>query len=288
MRYERKKIIVDGQVTGPASVDWYILDSISVSPDKKRPVVIVCPGGAYAFRSDREAEPVVMKFLNMGYHCGLMNYSVEPNRFPTSLLELAEAVATARENAEQWSADPDQIYVCGFSAGGHLACSLGMFWNQKFVSERIGRTAQQVRPNGMILSYPVITAGEFAHKGSFEFLLGNTEEEENAGAYLTDSCGQTWRRKQVSLEFCVTPDTPPAFLWHTYEDEAVPVENSLLLASALRKNGVGLELHIYPEGPHGLSLANDETSGELNPEFLIPQVQNWIELVHTWIEGRKK
>ena len=288
MRYEKREITVEGQVTGPASVDWYLLDSVSVAPDKKRPLVIVCPGGGYAYRSDREAEPVVMKFLAMGYHCGLMNYSVAPSRFPTSLLELAEAVAAARENAGRWNADPEQIYVCGFSAGGHLVCSLGVFWNQPFVSERIGRTAQQVRPDGLILAYPVITAGEFAHQGSFDYLLGNTEEEEKSGACLEDSRGQKWNRQQVSLELQVTPETPPVFLWHTYEDASVPVENSLLLASALRKCGVSLELHIYPKGPHGLALASDETSGSWRPDLLVPPVQNWVELAHTWIEGRKK
>ncbi len=287
MRYEKREITVEGQVTGPASVDWYLLDSISVAPERKRPLVIVCPGGGYAYRSDREAEPVVMKLLAMGYHCGLMNYSVAPSRFPTSLLELAEAVAMARENAGRWNADPEQIYVCGFSAGGHLVCSLGVFWSQQFVFERIGRMAQQVRPDGLILAYPVITAGEFAHQGSFDYLLGRTKEEEQAGACLEDSWGQKWSRQQVSLELQVTPETPPVFLWHTYEDASVPVENSLLLASALRRCGVSLELHIYPKGPHGLSLADDETSGSWRPDLLVPSVQNWVELAHTWIEGRK-
>lgn len=285
MRYERKEIVVDGQLQGPASVNWYLLDTIRVDPEKMRPLIIVCPGGGYHFRSDREAEPVVTRFLAMGYHCGVLNYNVAPDHFPTSLLELAEAVAMARENSGDWKINPRQIYVCGFSAGGHLACSLGLFWNRPFVAERIGKTAEQVRPNGMILGYPVITSGEFAHKGSFDQLLGNTEADELAGRLCEDCKGEKWDRNQVSLELQVTADAPRTFLWHTYEDASVPVENSLLLAAALRKCGVSLELHIYPKGSHGLSVATRETAGTQRPEMEVPSVQSWVELVHTWLEG---
>lgn len=284
MRCISKEITVAGQQTGPAHVQLYLLDPVSVDPDKKRPLIVVCPGGGYAFCSDREAEPVVMQFLAMGYHCALLDYSVAPNRFPTALLELAETVALVRDHCEEWHTDENQIYVCGFSAGGHLACSLGLFWKQGFVRKQINRTAEQIRPDGMILAYPVVTAGTFAHKGSFENLLGTTEEEELAGRTLKDSSGESWNRQKVSLELQEAGDAPRAFLWHTWADASVPVENSLLLASALRRCGVGLELHIYSKGPHGLSLSNSETSGSLRPDMLVPAVQSWVNLVHTWLE----
>lgn len=284
MIYERNEIAAEGRKTGAAFVDWYLLDAISVEPGGKRPLILICPGGAYSFCCDREAEPVAMRFLAMGCHCGILNYSVAPNRFPTALLELAEAVAMAREKSGAWKIDPRRIYVCGFSAGGHLACSLGLFWNRPFVGERTGRTAEQIRPDGMILGYPVITAGRFAHRESFVNLLGTTEAEESEDRLLRDCRGASWSREQVSLELQVTPDAPKTFLWHTYADESVPVENSLLLASALRESGVSLEMHIYPKGRHGLSLANRETSGTLRPEMLEPTVQNWVDLVRAWVE----
>ena len=138
MKYESWNIAVEGQKTGEAVLHGYLLDAISVAPEKKRPAVIVCAGGGYARRSDREAEPVILQFLSMGYHGFLLDYSVAPNRFPTSVRELALAVSMVREHAEEWHVDPEKIFVCGFSAAGHLCCSLGEFWNQEFVYGAIG------------------------------------------------------------------------------------------------------------------------------------------------------
>ena len=272
MRYEKYEISVQGQLQGPAVLTSYILDAVSVALDKKRPAVIVCPGGGYRMRSDRERESVVMKFLGMGCHGGILDYSVAPDRFPTALRELAAAVALFREHSEEWLVDPERIFVCGFSAAGHLACSLGVFWNQAFVYEAIGKRPEAIRPSGMILAYPVITAGEAAHKSSIEKLLGEGASEEE--------------KRQVSLELHVSRDTPRAFIWHTYEDGTVPVENSLLLVEAMRRQGVNFELHIYPRGAHGSSLANEETSGEGEYAHLnIPCCQSWISLAETWING---
>ena len=128
-----------------------------------------------------------------------------------------------------------------------------------------------MRPNGMILSYPVISSGKFAHTGSFEALLG------------ADSSDPEKRKKQ-SLEFQVTTDTPPTFLWHTVTDDCVPVENSLLFFEALHKYKVPVELHLYPTGVHGLSLANEETSHE-DGGCIQPERQSWMELACTWIRN---
>lgn len=279
MRHEEFEIPVEGQVSEAVKLHSYILDAVSVDPEKKRTAVIVCPGGGYRMRSDREAEPVVIQFLAMGYHSFLLDYSVEPNHFPTALRELAEAVAIVREHWAEWNVNPHKILVCGFSAAGHLCCSLGNFWNQEFVYGAIGRKADEIRPDGMILCYPVITSGPFAHEGSFKKLLG-----ENALMGDREGEGQPERERQVSMELQVTENTPPAFIWHTFADESVPLENSLLLASALRKAGVSFELHVFPEGGHGSSLANEETSGILKKELVIPEAQVWISLAHTWIE----
>ncbi len=271
MRYETIDITAPGQQEGPAKLSAYILDNLKAEPGRKRTTVIVVPGGGYWNCADREQEPVAMRFLGMGCHAFILNYSVAPHRFPVSLRELALSVAAIREHAQEWHVDPDRILVCGFSAGGHLSCSLGTFWNRPDVYGEIGKTPEEIKPNGLILCYPVISSGEYRHQGSVNKLLGEDPDEELVELF--------------SLENQVTPDMPPVFLWHTLTDENVPVENSLLLAGALKRAGVNFEFHLYPSGGHGLSLAIEETSGG-NESLVEPCCQTWISLVQSWIETR--
>lgn len=261
------EITVPEQLTGPALLTGYVINNIGAAPERKRPAVIVCAGGGYWQRSDRESEPIALQFMAIGCHAFILDYSVAPNHYPTSVRELGEAVAYIRDHAAQWNVDPKQIIVCGFSAAGHLSCSLGVFWDKELVYGAIGRKPEEIRPDGMILSYPVITGGEFAHVNSFKRLLGDDVTQEE--------------RDRVSLEQFVTEKTPKAFIWHTVTDENVPVENSLLLAAAMRRNNVNFELHIYPTGGHGLSLANEETAGESFQ--VVEQCQSWFPLVKMWI-----
>lgn len=248
----------------------YVLDnSVEMDPNRIRPAVLICPGGGYSFTSDREAEAIAMQMLSAGFQAFVLRYSCYPSEFPAALLEAATALSMIRKNAAQWHVDPNKIIIGGFSAGGHLAGSLGVLWNRDFVSESLGLTKEEIKPNGMILSYPVITSGEFAHRGSFECLLQERHDE------MMD---------EVSLEKQVDAETVPAFLWHTFEDTTVPVENSLMMAASLRKHHVPFELHIYPRGGHGLGLANDETR-DRNGGCVEACCQNWIELAKTWIKN---
>lgn len=232
---------------------------------RRRPAVLVLPGGSYAYTSEREATPVATEFLTCGAASFLLHYSVAPDRFPTSVCQVYAAIKQIRENAEEWNIDPDKIYVIGFSAGGHLAASSGVLWNTDII-RKCGFVGDSHKPNGMILSYPVISSGEKAHRGSFEHLLG-----ENADPEMVE---------YLSLENRVTPDAPRAFIWHTYEDDCVPVDNSLLFASALVKNGVSVELHIYPHGGHGLSLGNDIMCRDLTG---IGKLSSWVSLAKEWL-----
>ncbi len=260
-----------GRKNGTAGVDAYLLDWGEEGTKKVRPAVVICPGGGYRHLSPREGEPVAMQYLAMGCHAFVLRYSIAPARFPTALRQLALLMAQIREHSREWLVDPERIVVSGFSAGGHLACSLGAFWNREFVWGPLGLGAEEVRPAAMILSYPVITSGPFCHAGSFENLLG-------------EEAGDKEKRNLVSLERQVGPHTPSTFLWHTAADNSVPVQNSLLLAQALAECGVSIELHIYPEGCHGLSLATEDTSsGKEN--MVEPRCQGWIGLAGEWLKG---
>jgi dienelactone hydrolase len=183
--------------------------------------------------------------------------------------EFKKAMWIIRENADKWNLDPEKIAVCGFSAGGHLAASLGVFWNELYISEAIGMPEGINKPNGLILGYPVITSGKYAHRGSFSNLLGRDATAE--------------QKEGMSLELHVKNQVPPTFLWHTFHDLAVPVENSLLFAQALRQSGIPFELHIFPDGPHGLSLCDEETAVN-NPDLINPHAANWMPLCIEWLK----
>lgn len=232
----------------------------------KRPTIIVCPGGGYQFVSYREDEPIAFQYLAKGYNVVVLHYSVYPATYPTALFELGRVVLTLREHAEEWLIDENKIVLMGFSAGGHLVASYSCFWTREFLSKELGCEKEMLKPNGLVLAYPVITSGEYAHRGSFVHLLGERYDE------LVDD---------MSLENQVTEDNPPTFLWHTYTDPSVPVENSLMFTHALKEKGISAELHIYSEGGHGLSLANSLTA--VCDEQIVPSCQNWIELVHNWL-----
>lgn len=268
MHYETFDISVDyGRAgvtgTGNPRLYAYLRDPSPEMAPPPRPAIVICPGGGYYGTSDREAEPIALRFLAMGFQCFVLRYTtVGQSSFPGSLLELAASVALVRGRAAEWNIDPNRIVVMGFSAGGHLAASLGVFWNREFVTAPLGLKSEDIRPNGMLLGYPVITSGEHAHRDSFINLLGDRYEENLA---------------LVSLENQVSADTPPTFLWHTWEDTCVPVENSLLFAGALRRSGVPLEMHILPWGCHGLSLATAETN------IAVDSCKNWPEWAERWI-----
>lgn len=249
----------------------YFLDSsIEMRPNEKRPVILLCPGGGYEMTSDREAEPMAMQFLAMGYHVAILRYSVCPVRYPAALLQVAESVLYLKEHADEYHIDPEKIVVQGCSAGGHLAANYGIAWNSPFLTKLMGmeNDPERLRVAGLLLCYPVITSGEKAHEESFRNLLGEQYEE---------------KKEELSLENQVTPDTPPTFLWHTATDETVPVENSLYFFQACLQQGVSAELHIYPVGGHGLSLANEETC-RANGIGVQKECQSWIGLAQTWLE----
>ena len=233
---------------------------------QRRPCLLICPGGAYGWCSQREAEPVAVHFLPEGFNVFVLNYSVAPSRFPTQLREVAAAMELIYRNADCWNCDVNRIAIMGFSAGGHLAAHYSTCFDWPQVRE-VFPESKAVQAS--ILCYPVISADPgVAHLGSFENLLGHSPltAEETA---------------RFSCHLQVTDHTPPAFLWHTAEDETVPVMNSLLYAQALAAHQVPFELHVYPYGGHGMATVDEQTNDGLTPGAM--HAAAWIGGAKKWL-----
>ena len=213
---------------------------------KIRAAVVVCPGGAYKTLADYEGDVVALKYYKAGFNAFTVKYSVgELATFPAPLTDLSVAIKTIRANAKNWNVDSEKIAVLGFSAGGHLALSLGTLWNNPEIVKAAGCEKEENKPNAIISCYGVTGARFWLyHRALFDVLTkGRTEQE---GKNLLHN------PKNVGAH------TPPVFLWHTFNDTAVPVDEAIELMSALSKHDVPFESHIYPNGRHGLGLANED------------------------------
>ena len=237
--------------------------------NRKRPCMVVCPGGGYGMCSQRESEPIALKFLQEGFNVFVITYSVAPHRFPTQLRQVAALMELIYNNADAWNCDTSKIAIIGFSAGGHLAAHYSTMFDCDEVREVFPESKSV---NASVLCYPVISAEEVtAHMGSFENLLGHKPDNQAEIDYF--SCDKN-----------VKPTTPPAFLWHTAEDSCVPLKNSLLYAEALWRNNVPVELHVYPFGGHGLSTCDSQTIDDMTSVYdynsaWIPAVKKWLKLI---------
>jgi len=257
----RSILLYPGKPPGSAVDDGFRpwLDPYPVATETSRGAVVICPGGAYSHRAPHEGAPVAERFNREGIHAFVLHYRVAPHRYPAALMDGIRAIRIVRSRAGEWNVDPERIAVLGFSAGGHLAASSGVLFTE--APDAIGDEVERIegRPDALVLCYPVITSGPFANHGSFENLLGPGVS--------------SVRRAEVSLELRVTEETPPAFLWHTSDDNGVPVENSLLFAQALHRHRIPFELHVFPHGPHGLGLAEEQD----------PRIAGWMDHCCAWL-----
>lgn len=245
-----------------AFVKAYLPDHIAgLAFCEKRPAVVIFPGGGYEYCSDREGEPIALQYLAAGYAAFVVNYTCNV-RFPASLNDAAYIFHKIRSRAEEFKVDRDKIAVLGCSAGGHLAGCLATMWNDIQLIKSIGCEAEDLRPNAAVLCYPVISGVTAPHEGSFRVLLGDDASRSDLS--------------RLSLENRVTPKTPPVFIWATANDDCVSAHNSLVMAKACISNKIPVELHLFDEGPHGLSTCDKPTGW--NEAFYLDNCRCWIKL----------
>lgn len=221
--------------------------------------IIICPGGGYQIHACHESEPVAHWLNQIGISAFALDYRVTPYYHPYPLLDARRAIQTVRYKSEQWNINPARVGIFGFSAGGHLASTTGTHSEAYDLTECDEIDRINFMPDLMVLCYAAITFGQYGHQRGMERLLGANPS--------------TDLRDLVSNELHVTPQTPPAFIWHTASDDDVLPENSLLFASALSACRVPYELHIFPEGRHGLGLAEEH-----------PHVRQWTGLCARWLQ----
>lgn len=232
---------------------------MEISSRRRRPAMLILPGGGYGHVSAREAEPVALRLLARGYSCFVLRYSIAPVKFPAALREAAMAMRYIRENAAALEVDVQRVAAMGFSAGGHLCGTLGTMYDCPEVAD-LG-PAELLRPDALGLCYPVTVSWGATHGGSFQNLCG-----EDAAL-----------RQRLSLDRLVRSDMPPVFLWHTRDDDCVPCRNSLILANALEQAGVDFVLHLYRNGQHGLSTADSQVYLADKVPQVSRDVPGWLE-----------
>ncbi|MDD5727363.1 MAG: polysaccharide deacetylase family protein [Victivallales bacterium] len=208
--------------------------------NKLRPAVLVIPGGGYGcVCGSTEGEPVARRFNELGFQAFVLNYRVAPHRFPVPQQDAMRAMKVIRYYAESWRVKADNIAVCGFSAGAHLAACLGTI-AREIKSDRHDEIDDcEYRPDALLLGYGVLSFARWSHQGTINNL---------SGEQLEALC------RKCSLEKQIQADTPPAYVWHTASDQAVSRLNSIAFATAMWRGRRQCELHVFPDGPHGMQL----------------------------------
>jgi len=238
-----------------------------------RDAMLVIPGGGYrVICSEREGEPIAQAFMPYGYNAFVLHYSVASNSdkiFPTQLIEASLAIKHIKDNAEEYGINPERVFACGFSAGGHLCGSLATMWHYDEVYEKIDMPYGYNKLTGAMLIYPVINPE--SHKHSFDNLLG------------TESASDEEYRKS-SIEKNVDEKSVPVYIMHTASDQLVTVCGSLALAKAYAEKNIKFEMHIYPDGPHGMALANEITRCK-NDNYVNEAVAKWVKNADFWAKN---
>lgn len=283
-----------------ASLTLYMLDpEISYRVFKEHPTLIICPGGSYLFRAKKEGEPIALTFLARGYNVVVLNYttyflervdlkSAKPktdaeSHYPRQLRELVQALKVLKELSAEYKIDLTRLFLLGFSAGGHLAASYAVHWNDHQYLARIGIDASDcIKLQGLLLAYPMLTGelGDVIHRGKKTASIMEQLPYLNSAIY---GCKQPTQAQKVELNLVqqVNASVPPTFLWQSLQDEVTSVEDSLAWVTKLTKLGIECESHFFGSGKHGMGLANDISAKTSADEDLA--CSKWVELADLWL-----
>lgn len=262
----------------PVYLTTYIHEDIGTyGTGNGRPAIIVLPGGAFAFLSPFEGEPVALTFMQKGFNTFVLEYTVGDDcRYPDILIECSAAIKLVRDRAEEWRVDPGRVSLMGFSAGACLAGMSATQWNDPQVAAALGVQPRYIRPDSAVIAY-----GCWDNSGT----IWNDPEFVNPGASrFPKSCPP-----QLDLIHYVGEHVCPLFIWHNQQDKYVPVRNALMAAEKLCALKIPVELHLYTGGEHGMSVANPLVYRDEADKRLIeqnPNVSLWVEMAANWLHNR--
>lgn len=276
-------------ISKEAVLETYIQDpEVSFHTYVDRPALVICPGGAYLIHATKEGEPIALDFLARGFHTFVLKYTIatdryhpekgvnEDLRYPQPSIELMEAIHLIKQNAKAWHIDPDAIFLAGFSAGAHVAGTVGYRWNDPALTSQLSFTPQkaELRPAGLVLGYPMVGH----NPAGFE----NDIDPENVQLVNHVLYGtQTPTSEQiesVKLKNYVDPKTAvPTFIWHSIDDPVVSCRMSQELIKTLQQNNINCEYHLFSHGGHGLGLAPGD-----------PAIRLWPALAEIWMKSLEK
>lgn len=285
MKFFKKKIGDNG-----AQATFYLQEANSeIDINRKYPMMVIVPGGAYLWTSWREEEPIALEFLGKGFSCVVFEYATEglafyeepidytknpASSFPNPIVDLTKTLAYIRENADEWNIDFNSINVMGFSAGGNLVAQLGVYWKEEWLENLSNITCDQYQPNSICLAYAAVNIVSD---------LREQKPERITFATLGKEISQQ-RADMVNVMDKANKNVPPTFIWHTMEDPYVPADGALKFALGLHQNCVPYEIHLYQKGKHGLGLADYRTDSKANRSQSDNQASSWIDLYLGWLE----
>jgi acetyl esterase/lipase len=259
---------------GRVKMRTYLLSSsLDSQPCPKRPAIIILPGGAFTFLSDREAEPVALTFAKEGFHTFVLNYSVgDYSEFPNPLADASKAIWEVRRNADDWGIEKDSIALMGFSAGACVAAMSATQWNTPGLAERVGTPKDGIKPNAAVIGYGASLLSTIFDAHDEDIIVPAP------GKISAD------RTPELDVVNYVGPHTAPMFFWHNRYDKLVSVINPILMAEAMTKCKLPFEMHIFQNGEHGMSVNNmlSNPLGEgLDPSvgMRVPLCSQWLRLI---------
>ena len=287
MIYQNIKINEDAAVTA-----MILEPSVSFRVYRKRPAVIICPGGAYLIHATKEGEMCAQQFLARGYHCFVLSYTIGTDRehpekgfnerakYPLQAVELLETIHLIHAHAEEWYIDDGNIFLMGFSAGGHVCATAATRWNDPALLHQLSFVPQgnELKVSGMVLGYPMLADNSADYLGKeFRGIPAEQLALTNRVLYGKESVTEE-EKEAVNLVRRVNEDTIPAFIWHSIDDPVVDSRNSTAFIQALCHYGIPCEYHLYGRGGHGLGLADRSDNG----------LNKWPELADVWMKQRMK